>query len=51
MTDNKIGTEGARALSEGLKVNKTLTWLNLGCKEERKRKDKEEKEKENKNRQ
>ena len=29
-TENKIGDEGARALSETLKVNTTLTTLDLG---------------------
>ena len=38
---NKIGDEGARMISEGLKNNSTLTKLNLSCdekngKEERK---------------
>ena len=28
-TDNKMGYEGARALSEALKVNTTLTALDL----------------------
>ena len=37
MTDNMIGDEGAKALSEMLKVNTTLTSLNLGCEEERKK--------------
>ena len=36
MTGNEIG-EGAKALSEMLKVNKTLTSLDLGSEEERKR--------------
>ena len=36
MTDNEIGVEGAKAMSEMLKVNSTLTTLNLGCEEERK---------------
>ena len=43
MTGNKIGDEGAKAMSEMLKVNTTLTTLNLGCEEERK--EREEKEK------
>ena len=30
-TDNKIGDEGARALSEALKVNTTLVTLSLAC--------------------
>ena len=33
-TGKEIGTEGACALSEALKVNKTLTKLNLGCEHE-----------------
>ena len=36
MTDNKIGDEGAKAMSEMLKVNSTLTSLNLASEEERK---------------
>ena len=43
MTGNGIGDEGAKAMSEMLKVNTTLTTLNLGCEEERK--EREEKEK------
>ena len=43
MTGNRIGDEGAKAMSEMLKVNSTLTELDLGCEEERK--EKEEKEK------
>ena len=34
MTVNKIGDEGTKALSEMLKVNTTLTSLNLTCEEE-----------------
>ena len=34
MTDNMIGDEGAKALSEMVKVNSTLTSLNLICEEE-----------------
>ena len=30
VADNQIGPEGAKALGEGLKENKTLTSLNLG---------------------
>ena len=38
MKGNEIGEEGAKTLSEILKVNTTLTKLNLSCeKEERKR--------------
>ena len=32
-TDNKIGAEGASKISESLKVNTTLTKLNLHCDE------------------
>ena len=32
-TDNNIGDEGARMISEGLKCNSTLTELNLSCDE------------------
>ena len=38
MTDNEIGDEGAKAMSEMLKVNTTLTWLYLESDEERKEK-------------
>ena len=31
MTDNEIGDEGAKAMSEMLKVNSTLTTLDLRC--------------------
>ena len=34
MTVNRIGDEGAKAMSEMLKVNSTLTTLNLGSEEE-----------------
>ena len=40
----KIGAEGAKALSEMLKVNTTLTSLNLSCEEVRKLKEKRKKE-------
>ena len=33
MTGNGIGDEGAKAMSEMLKVNSTLTELDLGCEE------------------
>ena len=33
MTDNGIGDEGAKAVSEMLKVNTTLTSLDLRCEE------------------
>ena len=32
-TDNNIGEEGAKMISESLKINTTLTTLNLGCDE------------------
>ena len=48
MTDNGIGDEGVKALSEMLKVNKTLAWLTLNGEEERKEKI-ERKEREKKN--
>ena len=44
MTDNEIGEEGAKAMSEMLKVNSTLTELNLGSEEERKEREEKEKE-------
>ena len=34
MTDDKIGVEGAKVMSEMLKVNTTLTTLNLWSEEE-----------------
>ena len=37
MTGNGIGVEGAKSMSEMLKVNTTLTSLDLGSEEERKR--------------
>ena len=43
MTDDFIGVEGAKALSEMLKVNKTLTDLEVGSVEERKKKESKEK--------
>ena len=46
MAGNEIGDEGAKALSEMLNVNRTLTSLNLGSVEERERVIKREKEKE-----
>ena len=46
MTGNRIGDEGAKAMSEMMKVNSTLTSLNLWGEEEKKREEKEEKEKE-----
>ena len=35
MTGNEIGDEGAKTMCEMLKVNTTLTSLNLGSEEER----------------
>ena len=34
ITANGIGVEGAKAMSEMLQVNTTLTSLNLGCEKE-----------------
>ena len=44
MTDNRMGAEGAKAMSEMLKVNTTFTTLNLRCEEA---KEKEKKRKKN----
>ena len=44
MTGNRIEEEGAKAMSEMLKVNSTLTTLDLRCEEERKEKRRERKE-------
>ena len=38
MTDNDIGDEGAKSMSEMLKSNTTLQSLNLGSEGERRRK-------------
>ena len=46
MTENKIGVEGAKAVSEMLKVNTKLTTLGLGSEEERKEKLKKERKEE-----
>ena len=46
MTGNEIGDEGAKALSEMLKVNSTLTTLDLRCEEERKEKRRKKRKKE-----
>lgn len=35
MTGNRVGVEGAKAVSEMLKVNTSLETLNLECGEER----------------
>ena len=44
MTDNEIGVEGAKALCEMLKVNTTLTSLNLDGDKKAKRKKRKKKE-------
>ena len=44
MTGNGIGDEGAKAMSEMMKVNSTLTSLNLRGEEERKEKEEKERE-------
>ena len=46
MTDNEIGDEGAKAMSEMLKVNTTLSTLYLGG-EEQKRKERRERKRVN----
>ena len=42
MTGNGIGDEGAKAMSEMLKVNTTLTTLGLSSKEKRGKKKRKE---------
>ena len=42
MTDNLIGADGAKAMSEMLKVNTTLITLDLSGEEERKERRKRE---------
>ena len=37
MTGNGIGDEGAKSMSEMMKVNTTLTSLDLSCEEERRK--------------
>ena len=44
MTGNGIGVEGAKAMSEMVKVNSTLTTLDLWGEEERKEREEKEKE-------
>ena len=44
MTGNGIGDEGAKSMSEMLKVNSTLTTLDLASEEERKEREEKEKE-------
>ena len=51
MTDNEIGAEGAKAMSEMLKVNSTLTTLNLWSEEERKEREEKERERRKNDRQ
>ena len=41
MIGNEIGNEGAKALSEALKENTTLTKLHVGSQDERKDEEKE----------
>ena len=43
MTGNRIRDEGAKAISEILKVNTTLTTLNLYCEKKTEEKEKEKK--------
>ena len=38
MAGNEVGVEGAKAISEMLQVNTTLTSLNVTCEEEVERK-------------
>ena len=45
MTNNMIGVEGAKAMSEMLKVNTTLTSLNLSCEEKERKEKRKKKEK------
>ena len=42
MTDNEIGVEGAKSMSEMIRVNTTLTSLDLSGVEEGKGKEKEQ---------
>ena len=49
MTGNDIGDEGAKSMSEMLKVNSALTTLILEREEERKEREEKEKEKRKKN--
>ena len=47
--DNEIGVEGAKSISESLKINTSLTKLDLSCDEKKdmkwRREEKEKKEK------
>ena len=45
MTGNNIGDEGAKATSEMLKVNTTLTTLYLSCEEEERKGKRKKREK------
>ena len=47
MTGNKIGVEGAKAMSEMLKKNTTLTSLDLHSEEEERKEKKKKREKKN----
>ena len=49
MTGNKIGDEGAKAMSEMLKVNTTLIGLNMGSEEEERKEKEKGKTRENTN--
>ena len=42
MVDNKIGAEGAKTMSEMLRVNTTLTEMDLCCVKDIKRREREE---------
>lgn len=44
MTANGIGNEGAKVMSEVLKVNTTLTWLNMWSEDDCFSREKEKKE-------
>ena len=48
MTDNKIRDEGAKAMSEMMRVNTTLASMDLSS-EEKRGKNREQEKKENKN--
>ena len=51
MTGNRIGVEGAKAMSSMLEVNTTLTTLSLRGEEERKEREEKEKERRKNDRQ
>ena len=44
MTDNGIGDEGAKSMSEAMKSNTTLTSLDLECEEEEREREREKRE-------